>query len=311
MRSKLIIFILAITATLSLQAKESSETFEPWYTGTFLTSAYACRAPGVRSFQVLLYGLHYKTAPEKTVINPWFIFKVGLTSWMDTGIIVECLYKNAGSKQALKYGDTTPLVGFQLCKDEKGTYKPNIRLAILEFIPTGKYKNLSPTKHGVDASTSGAYETTFALSIAKTTYWMPKHPINFILNFQYYIPTNVHVKGFNYYGGGFGTDGKVNPGNTFIGVFAFEFSFTQRSAFGLDIAYTHKSKTTFSGTPGTTALGTTAVNYAPSSHVVDINPLLQYYFTPKSGGAISVDFTTARRNTIKYTGVFLTWFVLF
>ena len=59
---------------------------------------------------------------------------------------------------------------------------------------------------------AGSYNTNLSFNISKVLWWVTLHPMNFRVSLNYSLPALVGVKGFNAYGGGTGTDGRVHPG---------------------------------------------------------------------------------------------------
>src|SRR5207249_1786766 len=89
-------------------------------------------------------------------------------------------------ESAQEWGDTTGTFGFQLAKQDK--CRASLRLTVGESFPTGKYQHLSPHKHGIDATGSGAFETIVGFNVSKIVFWQKLHPMNLRSSISYVMP---------------------------------------------------------------------------------------------------------------------------
>jgi hypothetical protein len=304
-----LLLILLINSILAYEFKPFGE-YTPWYTGPILaTSAYNLD-PGSFNVQPYLYVLDsygfYQSSwsMKKTAttlsINPTCYLQTGITKWMDITVNIQALYKKEKSNDSLGYADTNVQLGFQLLRENH--VQPALRLLISELFPTGKYQKLSSHKNGVDSRGSGSYHTIFGLCASKVLYWLDSHPMQVRLNANYSLPTNVSVKGFNSYGGGFGTNGTVKPGHVINGIFSLEFSFTQSWVFATDVLYTYSTKTRFSGTEGLNSNGTVASNSSGESDQWSLTPSLEYNFNENFGLILGSWFTVKGKNSSDFAG---------
>ena len=237
---------------------------------------------------------HYKTE-DILSINPTVDIQYGLFKYMDVTGSCQFFYNKKGHKKTIKFGDVGIKIGFPILTQEKNGI--NMRLTIKENFPSGKYKNLSPNKGGIDGVGSGTFQTFFGLNFSKIYYKIKNHPIRFHWSFNYSLETKAKVSGFHTYGGGFNTKGKVNPGNIFTTIFAFEFSLNRNWVYATDLAYTHVSKTTFSGTDGTDKKGNPAVNNNPSVDQFSLTQAIEYNFSEDVSIITGVWFSLAGRNS--------------
>ena len=109
------------------------------------------------------------------------------------------------------------------------------------------------------------------------------------------MPTEVH--GFNTYGGGYGTKGRVLPGNIAQGIFSFELTLTQNWALAMDTVYTHTDRTQFFGTLGTTSTGAPATVGTPSQEQLSFSPAIEYNFSANFGIIIGAWVSAIGRNS--------------
>ncbi len=171
-------------------------------------------------------------------------------------------------------------------------------MTVAQNIPTGRYEKLNRKKNGVDATGSGVYFTGFSLNVSKVFWWMSTHPFAWRLSMTYDIPTiRAQVQGFNTYGGGFDTRGKVRPGNILSVDTSIELSFTQKWVLAVDLAYSYQNHTTFSGHKGRTPSGGTASVGGPSNDSLSCAPAIEYNPSDHMGFLAGVWFSITGRNS--------------
>ncbi len=264
--------------------QQALKMFNPWYSGPLITGPSANEPPGQYSVQPYLYYInsfatfdnnrHSSSIPNIQTVNPLLVFVTGITNWLDITIIGQGVFNWQSGESSQGFGDTNVTLGVPLIK--QSIHKPALRFTITESFPTGRYEKLNANKNGIDALGSGSYETTASLNGSKMLYFQADHPINARFSLNYTVPANVHVKRFNAYGGGYGTSGRVNPGNSFTGNAAIEYSFTQNFVFATDFSYVYTSKATFSGKRGVDANGKKADVGGPSSDLISFAPAFEY-----------------------------------
>ncbi|NGX34434.1 MAG: hypothetical protein K1060chlam1_00787 [Candidatus Anoxychlamydiales bacterium] len=306
MNLKLFVIFLLFFPCLIFAQRE----YAPWYTGPLLADNGTNTAKGKVNIQPYLFfrdtnGVYNKSwghqsAPSTFTFHSQLELEAGLTKWLDIKFIGNALYKDKEGEKSFEVGDTNVEIGIQLLRDKMFTMIPAIRLTIAENFPTGKYKNLNPNKLGIDASGSGSYETLFGFVLEKVVYWFESHPIRYRINPTYTYSTKVSVKNFNTYGGGFNTNGKVKPGGFFSGIFSFEFSFTQRWVFAMDIAQTYSGKTTFKGMPGLAEDGSIASNAKKTSNQTSLAPAIEYNFSANLGVLAGSHFSVRGKNSTDF-----------
>jgi len=219
----------------------------------------------------------------------------GISDFFDVRVSVQGMYTEKYGQKYLGPMDTMTAISFQV-------YKKNtaIRLMLFEMWPTGNYRNLKPHKLGIDGIGEGSFQTCIALFITQ--------PFNkrFTMygNFFYYAYSNVKVNGFNFYGGGYGTKGIVNPGNIIEGIITGELSISKRVALTCDIMYLYRLPTSFKGINGKNPDGTEASSSMPYKFQLSIAPGLEYSFTDSFGISGGAWFATHNRNCIDFmTGI--------
>ncbi len=302
-------------AVIEEQLKDAEAEFEvarkmfnPWYAGPLLTPSAHILPPGSVNVQPYLFYTnnyarfdehgHSKKIPNIHTINPTVPVLVGMLSWVDLSFNVQGIWTQARKQYTGFWGDTSVGLGFGLLSE--GPYRPALLFAVKETFPTGRYQKLNPKKQGTDATGGGSYSTNLSFNISKVIWWITLHPINFRASFNYSLPALVSVKGYNAYGGGTGTRGKVHPGNTFQGDLGFEYSFSQKWVFPLDIVYVYSRKTTFSGKPGRAAPGVPATVGGPFNDQLSLAPGLEYNPNENLSLLTGVWFSVWGRNSFNF-----------
>lgn len=287
--------------------KEAKKMFNPWYTGPLLTpSASVLPAPHVVIQPYFFYINNYAhfdkhgkshDTPNFQIVKPALApLQVGITQWMDSTLSFSGVYNQQKGKSYMNWGDTSLSLGFGLLKES--AYRPAIKFVIQESFPTGNYQKFDPKKAAVESTGSGSYQTQFSFNVSKVVWWLTLHPMNFRTSLNYTVNSNVHVKGFNTYGGDKGTHGTVKGGNTFAWDVGYEYSFTQRWVAALDIVYNYSSKNTFSG-------HTTSPVGGPFNDQLSFAPAIEYNFNDHSGVLAGAWFTAWGRNSANFaSGIF-------
>lgn len=290
------------------QFDEAKKMFNPWYAGPLLTPSPTVIGPGLWNIQPYLFitsnDKQYTSSgstqniPTLFQVNPNIILQVGVVKHVELIGTVQGLYSKQNGKDSFNIGDTSLKVGFEILKQTP--YLPAIAFDIGETFPTGKYQHLNADKNGVDATGAGSYQTTFSFNIGKVIWWVLTHPMNVRLSLNYTIASNTHVKGFNAYGGGYGTNGTVNVGNNFSGDFGFEYSFTQKWVAACDVVYSYTSPSTFTGNVGMNKNNTPATVGSVFRDQLSLAPALEYNPTENLGFLAGVWFTVWGRNSLSF-----------
>ncbi len=301
-----------IQAELSQAEKDfqiAKKMFNPWYGGPLLTGSGATLPKGLFNIQPYIFVIvdyatfdnsrHSHSINNLIKINPKLAFAVGITDRIDAGVVVEWIHQRQSGKSADHFGDTSLTIDLGIIKETQ--HLPALKVFINESFPTGKYEKLKADKVAVDSSGSGSFETTFGLTISKVIWWWLTHPMTMRFAYSYTIPTRVNVKDFNSYGGGIGTNGKVNPGNKFSLGFGYEFSIVQKIVFALDISYEYTNKSTFKGIAKTNN-GKVATVGTPSSDILSLAPAIEYNFSQNLSLISGAWFSVWGRNTNNFAG---------
>lgn len=291
--------------------------FNPWYAGPLLTPGAHNVPPGDFVIQPYLFvkntfaqfngNRRSVNIDDIWTVNPTFLFQMGWLSWLDFTINVQGVYNTQKSNHSFYSGDTSLSWGIQLMKEDP--YRPAVRFVIGESFPCGRYSKLDPKKGGIDATGTGSYITTFSLNVSKVIWWVLDHPFAWRFSVNYSIPTTVHVKNYNAYGGGIGTDGRVRPGNSIAADTSIELSFTQKWVLAIDLVYTYANHATFSGHKGRLPSGMIASVGGPSNDNLSCAPAIEYNPSDHLGFLAGVWFTITGRNSSDFiSGVFTMYY---
>ncbi|MBI2742749.1 MAG: hypothetical protein HYX48_02390 [Chlamydiales bacterium] len=304
-------------------SKKEEELEGPWFTGPLLSSSPHIVPLGYINFEPYLVAQNYygeydknwhpHSTPRTQTITPIFFFQMGLTKDLDFQFNPQFFYQQSQGASATRLGDTSVALDYQLLWDKKGEWWPAIKLFVREFFPTGKYQHFDPKKNFTDDAGAGVFETDFGVVIGRIVHLTGIHYLSPRFTFIYGVSSNVHLEGFNNYGGGFGTKGTAKVGSTFTTVFGTELNISKNWALAVDIAYLYGNKTTFHGKRGFNADGTQAVVGGPSFNQVSVAPALEYNFSEEVGIIAGAWFTVAGRNDFEFaSGVLaINWYFNF
>ncbi len=292
-------------------ATETGGLEHPWMTGPLLAPSGRTIPKGHLNLEPYLFitddnGIYNRRAavtpfPSLTNISPTMIASYGLTNWMDIALTVPYTYKEEESQNSSGIGDSSVVLGFQVLRQEPDSWIPNLRLTVGELFPDGNYRNLSPTRLGTDAIGAGSYQTSLGANFQEVSHLRNGKFLSTRLTFTYTIPSNVTVQGFNSYGGGFGTNGTVDPANVFTADLGLEYTLTQNWVPAIDFVYTTTGNSSFQGTPGVTANGLPATNGGPSQDELSVAPALEYNFSPRIGVIGGAWFSVTGKNADRFT----------
>lgn len=300
---------------------DEPEDFVPLYAGTQLAFYSTNVAPGYLSVQPFIFGFqkqgfyakNWSLDRQKKIdgLSMTLVLETGIIDDLDISLILNGEYTHYANTHSWLYSDTEVYLGWQILRDKKGKWVPDLRFLLGENFPTGKFRQLNPRKGGSDISGLGTYQTIFLLVVSKVLYFFPKHPFDFNLNIFYFLPTRTKVTGINLYGGAPTTRGTVLPGGLFIVNLGLEYSVNRAWALGMDIHYVHQNKSSFSGNPGKLKDGSFASMGLPSSEQISLAPCIEYSWDENLSVAAGPWFTIAGRNSQQFCGVLANVFYCF
>lgn len=303
--------ILAISKLVAAKGPEDVNPKEikldPWFTGPLLASSAEIVPIGFINVEPYFFNTvnharynrdwHSESIPNVYNINPELLIQIGIAKTVHFQLTPQYVWNESKGRWASGLGDLPVEFDFQLVAAEDTDWWPNVKLAIRENLPLGRYQKLNPKKLGLDATGAGSFSTAVTLALSKKTWFGGHYWLSTRLNFIPTFPAPVHVKGFNTYGGGHGTRGKVYPGVFYQTIFAFEFSFTRNWAFAMDIYNYYSNKTRFKGNPGFVSHGVPAKVGGHSSTYFSLAPAIEYNWSDSLGIIAGCWFTVAGRNS--------------
>jgi hypothetical protein len=305
------LFFLSFAVASSLLADEQ-ETHEialppdisPWFTGPLLTRSAYTVAPPHWSLQPYLYYTVFTgtydaewkshSAPNFYTTTLQIQIKRGLAEGFDIQFFPQIIYNETLSRGYCNVGDLPVGFGIRLLDSTLEDHWPAMRLAVRANVPIGKYQHLNPHRKGTDTIGSGSWLPSISFHTSKMWKIATARFFDVRLACGYQIGTQVHVKGYNAYGGVSNTNGTVYPGNLFFVNAAIQCSMTHRWAFACDIVYHHSNKTRFSGKGGSSMT-------SPSNEQFSLAPAIEYNWSKNFGIIGGVWFTFAGRNANQFT----------
>jgi hypothetical protein len=285
------------------QFRKAEKMFNPWYTGPLITPSATMMPPGECNIQPYIFvtdkyasydeDRHVKGHPALIQLQGSATILTGVTDSMDFILGVNGVGNWQKGHSGGGYGDMSTTLGFLINRETR--YAPKAKFTVSQSYPTGRYQHLYPT--GLNSSGAGAWGTTFGFALGKLFFYTTPHPFNVRLFTSYQIWTTVHVEGFNTYGGGYGTRGKVRPGQTFSADLGMELSLTQHWVAALDVVYTASQRTRFHGHSGVTKAGTPAGVGGGSNDNLSLAPAIEYNWSSNLGIIFGGWFSVYGRNS--------------
>lgn len=301
------------------QLNAAKKMFNPWYTGPLITPSPSMCPPGYFMAQPYLFagGNYARYNEDRKAINipnlvqlkGTQILQFGVTKTVDIIANPTAAGQWQNGDQGGGFADLPINLGFLV--NSETPYAPQIKFNIQETFPTGRYERLSSDGLALSGLGGGSYQTSFGIGIGKVLFWNTKHPVNARTFVGYNIPTPVHVKGFNTYGGGYGTHGVVKPGNTFTVDLGIEYSISQTWVAAIDFVYTAQNRTKFSGYPGTLADGTPAVVGSGYNDNLSLAPAIEYNWNDSAGLIAGTWFSVYGRNSLAFVQGIISAYWLF
>jgi hypothetical protein len=280
---------------------------DPWFTGPLLTpSAYTIPFGHYNIEPYLfvnnnfgIYNSHWnaKSLPvTDSNINLQLQVKMGLNSFMDFTIMPSFFYNYIEDASSFRFGDLYTEVSFQLSAQggKHNVHGLTTKIFIGELFPTGSYQHLKLDKLRTDIAGGGSFVTTLGFVLSKRWNLYSIHFLQFQLNGNCSLYSQVPVHGLNFYGGDKKTSGTVFPGTSFPLLCSFEYNLTQNWVLALDIVNNLTLKTKFKGKT-TIPLGVNHTKYNLS-----FAPAIEYNYNANVGLIAGVWFSAKGRYSFDF-----------
>jgi hypothetical protein len=226
----------------------------------------------------------------------------GLTKAIDFIVIPQWVGRH-DEDDYVKFGDLPIAIGFQAFRPLETSWLPWVRVFVQQLFPTGSYQNLAPTTSGTPGSGGGSYATTLGVAVEKAFHLSETHFLRTRVNALYTISQPVDVQGFNSYGGGFGTNGRVEPGTVTSVTLAGELTLSRHIAIALDLNYQSANATSFFGASGVTLTGAPAQVGSGYNALLMVAPAIEFNYSEKLGLVVGVPFSAWGRNKPQFVGL--------
>lgn len=312
----LILIFASLTAKCAVTSEEIQQDKKPWLTGPLLNSSYSVVPLGHVNYEPFLYATseigRYDakgTARGEDVLRIYTLeqpLQVGLTKWMNFQITPTFSYNYRDHRAKWVLEDLPFYLQIQMLapKDLKDP-KPYLLFILGEVFPTGKYQKLDPQKKGADIGGAGSYQSIFSFVLGKLFHLKKEHYISPSVSIQYILPASVNVRGFNNYGGGYGTKARIYPAQSLIIDGSFELTLSKNWALACDLVGQWQNSTRFKGDPGLLDNGKKAPLGSPSGTQFSLAPALEYNFNANLGLIGGGWFTFMGRNAGEFWSLVL------
>lgn len=317
---------------------------DPWFTGPLFANSGQTVPRG--HVDVVLSGYNLKVdtfynrlwqkEPIDTAktfeFDPEFLY--GLTDTLDLQFIMSYLYNQNENSVYSHIGDTSIAIGYQAFTQEQ--YRPDLRIALQQIIPTGLYNNLSDSLNGANITGMGSNQTSLAFNFQYLSKLSSDHYMDTTLNIAYTHAMDVAVQGLNAYGGTSSTHGHIKPGDSISIDLAAEISLTNNWVAVLEGLYFYQQAAVFRGVVGVATPNDPPPigprrdrlrkrrfphRLIPSRHniggangigngnldEITLAPAIEYNFSEQYGVVAGVWFTVAGKNTPAFAAPMITF----
>lgn len=281
---------------------------EPWFTGPLLAPSGHTVSMGHRNFELLAFdninlGLynhsgHFISLPhtDTKVIFP--LFSLGVTEKIDVQFAFPYSYSKNEFTSSDGIGDASLVLGYQLLEQQGKIWQPDLRLAFVQILPSGRYDGLSNIGNGLDGNGLGSYQLGIQLNFQHLLTLLKDHYLRSRLSFAYIYANAETISGISVFGGTPQTSGRLKPGNFFGVDIATELTLTQNWVAVMEAQFYQIGGTRFNGIIGKnndldipTTLGHGELMQ------VALAPAIEYNFSPNIGIIAGPWFSIAGHDT--------------
>lgn len=278
---------------------------DAWWTGPLLAASAGTLPPGHFLFEPYLFdsipfaqidshGVAHDV-PHENEFGSFSYLIFGVADGFSMGLIPRFGYaqvEDGKSSSALELGDWTLQGQYKFTDFQEGGFIPTISLNIAETFPTGKFDRLDRASDGFGA---GAYTSILSL-YSQTYFWMPSgRLLRTRLNLSYALSNRVALQNMSVYGTENGFLGHADPGASFYGDLAFEYSITRKWVAAMDFWLEQDNPTRVVGyNPG--GGGLTAVSQSSGlGRELYLAPALEYNWSGSMGVILGARIFAAGR----------------
>jgi Putative MetA-pathway of phenol degradation len=272
-------FVAAWAALTFAEAEPEDAPQSPgdaWWTGPLL--AYS--AHSLPQGHMLIEPYLYDVAASRTdSVHSFTYFLYGATDRLTVGMAPDIAFtsaRGAPDSSGVHLGDTNLRAQYMLTAMDTDQDIPDLAVAVLQTVPTGKYDRLNRASDGFGA---GAYATSLAV-YSQMVWWMPNgRLLRTRLDLSEAFAPRVPVADASVYGTDAGFLGHAQPGNQFSADAAFEYSLTRNWVLALDLIYNHGNATFTRGIAAAKSIQL----HSGSSDAFGFAPALEYNWTSNLG----------------------------
>ena len=282
----------------------------PWFTGPILAPSGKTLPSGHTNLEVYSFNVHsngrynnqsrFESRPSSDTAQFSGIFGHGLSDSFDMQFSFPYTINKFGGKTDQNVGDMVALIAYQVMTQPEGTWWPNLRIALQESIPTGKYDRLSTALLTTDDHGKGSYLTTLNFNFQTLFHPFVDHFLRTRLSLGFTQPSTVHVQGVSVIGGTRDTYGTFNPGRAARVDLAGEFTLNQNIVVVMEGLYGVGAPLHFTGFPGLTNLGQPLSLESGKNKQLSFAPALEYNFTSNIGVIAGVWFSVMGQNVSQF-----------
>jgi len=264
---------------------------DAWWTGPMLANSAHTMSQG----HVLIESYLYDAIGGHTnSVNSLTYLLYGLTDRLTLGLVPTAGFnsvRGGPDSSGVHLGDTQVRVQYALASLDTAHGIPDISVALIETLPTGKYDCLSGRPS--NGFGGGAYGTALAF-YSQMVFWLPNgRLLRTRLDLSEGFSGSADIRDISVYGTAAGFRGHARPGNSFSADASFEYSLTREWVLALDVIYNHADATMMSGSYGPRQVWSDS----GTSDGVGIAPAIEYSWTPNLGVLLGTRIIAAGHNT--------------
>jgi hypothetical protein len=264
---------------------------DAWWTGPLIANTAHTMPQGHLLIESYLYDAI--SGPTNSVNSLTYLL-YGVTDKLTLGLVPTAGYNSvhgAADSSGLQWGDTQIRAHYALTSLDAERDIPDIALALIETLPTGKYDRLGARPS--NGFGNGAYSTALAL-YSQMVFWLPNgRLLRTRLDLSEGISSKTSVEDISVYGTGAGFRGHARPGNSFSADASFEYSLTRSWVLALDLLYNHNGAAVTRGTEGTQQI----FRNSGTGDGLGFAPAVEFSWTPNLGVLFGTRIFTKGHNT--------------